>query len=151
MKVVINKCYGGFSLSPKAVKRLADLKGKNCYFFTYDSNTGKYTRVSIEEAKKARWWLAYSVPNPEDYRLNERDEDGLFHSANKRAKQISIPYQRDVERNDPDLIKVIEELGDEANGTFAELKIIEVPDNTKYTIEEYDGIEWVSEEHSTWR
>ena len=32
MKVVINRCYGGFRLSPKAVKRLADFKAGNVIF-----------------------------------------------------------------------------------------------------------------------
>lgn len=53
-------------------------------------------------------------------------------------------------RDDLDLIAVIEELGDKANGMFASLKIIEIPDNVEWEIEEYDGSEWVSEVHRTW-
>lgn len=33
MEIVINVCYGGFSLSPEATKLLAAKKGKECYFF----------------------------------------------------------------------------------------------------------------------
>jgi len=33
MKVAINKCYGGFSLSPLAVQEIAKAKGQPCYFF----------------------------------------------------------------------------------------------------------------------
>jgi len=33
MKIVINKCYGGFGLSPLAIKELAKLNKKKCYFF----------------------------------------------------------------------------------------------------------------------
>ena len=89
MKVVINKCYGGFGLSKKAKNRYAELK---------KSNISEY----------------------------------------------------DIPRNDPILIQVIEELDEEANGFCAKLKIIEIPNDIKWTIEEYDGIEWVAEKHRTW-
>ena len=44
MKIVINKSYGGFSLSPKAVKWLAEKRGQKCYFFksTYDRITHQH-------------------------------------------------------------------------------------------------------------
>lgn len=32
MKLVINSSYGGFYLSPKALKGYLELKGKNAYF-----------------------------------------------------------------------------------------------------------------------
>lgn len=53
-------------------------------------------------------------------------------------------------RTDPDLIEIIETLGDEANNSFSDLKVIEIPDDIKYTIEEYDGKEWIAEKHRTW-
>jgi len=34
MKIAVNRCYGGFGLSAKAVKRIAELNGKECYFYT---------------------------------------------------------------------------------------------------------------------
>jgi hypothetical protein len=48
-----------------------------------------------------------------------------------------------IERTDPDLIRVIEELGEEASGMFANLKIAEVQSGTLYKIDEYDGRESV--------
>lgn len=53
-------------------------------------------------------------------------------------------------RSDEDLIRVIEELGEEANGNFSELKIVEIPDDIKFTIEDYDGKEHIAEVHRTW-
>ena len=40
MKVVINDCYGGFSLSYEAVMRYAELKGFKLYAYVdkYDKN-----------------------------------------------------------------------------------------------------------------
>ena len=46
--------------------------------------------------------------------------------------------------------EVWEETGEEADGTFAELKVVDIPDDVEYTIEEYDGMEWVSEKHRVW-
>ena len=59
--------------------------------------------------------------------------------------------QRDIERNDPILVQVVEEMGSNADGSVAELKIVEVPDDVEWMIEEYDGTEWVAEVHRTWR
>lgn len=37
-----------------------------------------------------------------------------------------------------------------AYGDCADLKIVEIPDDVEWVIEEYDGIEYVSEVHRTW-
>jgi hypothetical protein len=52
MKIVINDCFGGYSLSPIAMQELAKLKGKECYFFTTDLKTKEYKSISLEEAEK---------------------------------------------------------------------------------------------------
>ena len=52
--------------------------------------------------------------------------------------------------SDPLVIEAIEICGKFANGRNADLKIVEVPDEVKWTIEEYDGVEWIAEEHRTW-
>ena len=56
----------------------------------------------------------------------------------------------DIERNDQYLVRVIEELGDDANGRFSELKVVNIPDEVEWQIEEYDGLEWVAEKHRIW-
>lgn len=48
------------------------------------------------------------------------------------------------------LVRVVEELGDVANGTFAKLKVVEIPDGVNYDIDEYDGIESIHEVHRSW-
>jgi hypothetical protein len=57
----------------------------------------------------------------------------------------------DIPRNDPILVSIVEELSEDSWGAFAELKIVEIPDDVSWVIEEYDGSEWVAEEHRTWR
>ena len=49
----------------------------------------------------------------------------------------------DIERTDPILVQVVEELGERANGMCARLYIADVPAGTKYRIDEYDGSESV--------
>lgn len=48
-----------------------------------------------------------------------------------------------IERHDAVLVAVVEELGDEANGEYAKLRIEELPPKTAYRIDEYDGRESV--------
>lgn len=54
---------------------------------------------------------------------------------------------RRLDRNDPALIQVVEELGEKANGSCAELKIATVPTGALYRIDEYDGAETVMTIH----
>ena len=91
MKVVINKCYGGFELSQKAYKELG-----------------------------LEWGDYGSAYNDSSMRSNE------------------------------DLVRVVEKLGSKANGCLANLKVVEIPDDIEWEIEERDGLEWVAEKHRTW-
>jgi len=56
----------------------------------------------------------------------------------------------DLERDDPHLVEVVNELGVDANDWCSELKIIEIPDDVEWEICEYDGREWVAEKHRKW-
>lgn len=58
--------------------------------------------------------------------------------------------EHEIPRNDPALIEVVEQMGEEASNRFSELKIVEIPDDVEWTIAEYDGLEWVAEAHRTW-
>jgi len=91
-KVVINTCFGGFSLSEYACEAYATAKGI------------------------------------------ERKDFSMY----------------ELERDDEALVAVVEQLGKSANGTYAALKVVEIPADVKYTIEEYDGVEHIAEVHRTW-
>jgi len=92
MKVVINKCHGGFGLSKEAENKYKELAG-------------------------------ISDPN--------------FYSGF-------------ITRTDEHLIAVVELLGSAADSRYSELKIVDIPEDVDWYIEEYDGLEWVAETHRTW-
>lgn len=91
MKIVINRCYGGFGLSKEA-----------------------YEFLGLE-------WDGYG-----------------------------FKYDSDEQRTDPNLIRCVETLGKKANGLFANLKVVDIPDDVDYEIEEYDGVESIHEVHRVW-
>jgi hypothetical protein len=53
-------------------------------------------------------------------------------------------------RSRPELIKVIESLGEDANGPYAKLMIVEIPANVAWYIRDNDGAETACEPHRTW-
>lgn len=56
----------------------------------------------------------------------------------------------EIGRDDPALIEAIEELGVDRAGDHNMIKIVEIPEDVSWEIQDYDGIEWVAEKHRTW-
>lgn len=141
MKIVVNKCYGGFGLSPKAVKRYLEQKGKECYFYKqtkYDFRDGENKYDKIDNPEDHQSAVVYTFTEDLGKSVNDiNNKDGWF-------------YERDVDRTDEDLVGVVEELGEDANGPHASLQIKDIPDGIDYIIDEYDGIETIREQHRTW-
>ena len=92
IRIVINRCWGGFMLSETAINRYAELKGV------------------------------------------EPTEDMVYM----------------IHRDDTVLVQVVEELGDLANGTYSNLKIVDIPDGVSWVLEDYDGMESIEEVHRSW-
>ena len=57
----------------------------------------------------------------------------------------------DIVRDCPVLVALVEEMGERANNSWSRLKVVDIPDDIDWYIEEYDGIEHVAEVHRTWR
>jgi len=72
----------------------------------------------------------------------------LFYKDSMEEKNIF--NDREIDRNDLDLVKVVEELGEHASGYYAVLKIVDIPDDVQWHIHEYDGLEHVAEDHRIW-
>jgi hypothetical protein len=82
---------------------------------------------------------------------------GLSNLAAKRYRELAwIPEEElfwtyDIPRDSAILLQVIDELGaQESSGPHAELKVIEIPEGVKWHIGEYDGMEWIAEDHRQW-
>ena len=140
-RVVINKCHGGFGLSNDAVLRYLELSSVPVWCEAQDSLI------------PFKYWLV--PPGPDrlsdpsaqewaDMTLQERQ-------AHNQAYSKQVFYDREVPRDDPFLVRTVLELGEKANGRCAELKVVEIPEDVDWTIEEYDGLEWIAERHRTWR
>ena len=114
VKVVINSCFGGFSLSTTALIEMGKLGNE----------------LALEEIK--------------EFRSEEVANDEIL------LKLYDRNYLYGIERDNPDLVKVVEVLGDRANGCSAELKVVEIPDNMEWEIKEHDGDEHVAEKHRKW-
>lgn len=140
MKIVINKCYGGFSISEAAVKRYAELKGFNVYPEVSSWGHNTFWTAPKDDPRRAM------ILEGEAF-YNASYEDRI--KSNELYEELVLDI-REYERNDPTLIQVVEELGKDADGDCAELKIVEIPDDVEWEIEEYDGAEHIAELHRTW-
>lgn len=131
-KIVINSYYGGFGLSHEAVLRYAELSGIKLF---PDSEFFRsiYYKVPREEYEAAVKNCLTECGNYKDI-----DEKDLILSPTR------------IPRDDAKLIQVIEEMGEKANDGFSKLKIVEIPDDVKWEINDYDGMEWVAEVHRRW-
>ena len=83
---------------------------------------------------------ALQEPNPGVYWPEASDQ------REPRLNQCGFLIPRDDEK----LVRIVEELRDEANGHCAELKVVTIPDEVKWEILKTDGMEHVSEVHRTW-
>lgn len=145
-KVVYNACYGGFGLSPLAIKRyyLAKHPETRLFFYKTEYLDGgqKATRIpgddkSLKGLSSHRTEIRTKDFGEEFYveSISSSDESGFWSN-----KYYVSAY--DIERDDPDLVRVVEELGDDASGDCAELAVADIGEE-KYRIEEYDGWESV--------
>jgi hypothetical protein len=138
MKIVVNKCFGGFGLSYEAVMLYAKLKKMKLYAFT----DFRDTQGKLDFNKK----IPYNGTGNKPFVVH------YCTAPLKKGKLDSQKYfsDRDIARDDPILVKVVEKLGDKASGTVAKLRVIEIPDGVQWEIDDYDGNETISEIHRSW-
>ena len=147
MEIVINSDYGGFSLSPEAT--LAFYKAgctelatpvKEYFGERFDSPETdimgyKHAIIKWNEYKKSK------KTDRAPIFLTILSDDGEFAISNRPNEKY---------RNDKRLVKIVKKMGKKANGGCASLKIVKIPNNVDWIIQEYDGAEWVAEKHRTW-
>jgi hypothetical protein len=138
MKVVINTCYGGYNLSQKAV----DLYVQRSGLKLFRSESGGYTTIPTEAYDKL---VKEEDQQWQQWRQNRETFTG--HKSNRFTWG-----QNKIQRNDDLLVSIVQELGTDANdGTYSKLKVVEIPDDVQFIIQDYDGCEWIAEKHRTWR
>ena len=142
MKVAYNNCFGEFGLSALASTELAAKKGLTLTWYKqvgYKHNGNvKYVRVKGIPGKSWGWFSALTKDCGEE--LKELPSDLYYYPS----------CHEDESRSDPDLIEVIERLGEKANGMCASLAIKEVPDGADFKITDYDGKENVVPLRMSW-
>ena len=137
MKIVINTCYGGFGLSEEAMLAYAERKGLTLYPEKGVLVTTYWTVPPEERVPDvtSQQWTRMSQSERAD------------HNDAYKARTIQ-EYQ--IDRDDPDLVAVVEELGERANGECASLRVVSIPSGIEWEIAEYDELERVAESHRTW-
>ena len=131
-KIVINACHGGFGLSHRAMMRYFELKDMEVYPEVFNAH------YDI--------WVYYIAPPEERNVLPEGSDIG----APMQNAIDQVFYDWKISRDDPALIQAVEELGENSWSSYSELKVVEIPDDVEWEINEYDGLEWVAEKHRTW-
>ena len=147
-KIVIDE-YGGFNLSVLAIDYYATLKGIK--IFSYKRI---FEETNIDEYK-------------ENYRLIDPSENIEYNGMNDiynftmylgdeftTIQEFDFWFIEDfnIKRNDPFLIKTMEDLGEKINGYYTKLKIVEIPDDVEWVVRNEGGYgEYVSEKCRTWR
>ena len=145
MRIVVNAGFGGFSLSDKAERRYAELAG---FEFTRFEQTG------------------WKHNGDEGYRVIGDEEENIFSHTIRGVFEgdfTKLPYTQGQEggegsywssratpRDDKFLLQVVDEMGEDANGRYAKLRVVEIPDEVEWEIDEYDGSESVHEKHQVW-
>ena len=85
-------------------------------------------REALEEADLGAYWPTAATP-----------QEPRFNQCGKL-----------IPRDDQKLAQVVEELGADANGHCAALKVVAIPDDVRWEIRAVNGVEHVSEAHRTW-
>lgn len=143
MKVVVNGCYGGFSISlecAELMESMGSVKAKE------ELDEYRKRLKQFDYRKKHGKWPKSVSKKEETYLQIEFDNGG------KPRWYGYILRDDPVDRSDKHLVLAVSILGSErASGEHAELKIVEIPDDVEWYIAEYDGLEHVAEKHRTWR
>lgn len=141
MKVVINQCYGGFSLSPEALLWLYE-------------NGCKDIAIEVSEYYGLNKWpekenqVKEDIMKFEKYLANPGTSSSFIHVFTSDRKYVLIG--RKIERTNPLLVKCVEINGDRSFGSCAKLEVVEIPDGVEFEIMDYDGMETIHEIHRSW-
>ncbi len=89
---------------------------------------------------RAAWLRLRELGEPLALRENDTPEKYRFGSAFEDSRR----------RTNPNLVKVVEALGDAAHYAGKAMKVVEIPEGVRWRVSDYDGKEHVEEVHRIW-
>ena len=147
MKVVVNRCFGGFGLSGAAYEKLAQWGVPVRKYVEQECGEDGCYNSPPENEGEVIFDRDLTLPGEND------SHDRLYWAYKESASCVTRRYWDGWTRENrahPLVVRAVEELGEAANGDFAELEVVEIPDGIEWEIDEYDGSERVAERHRTW-
>lgn len=139
MKVILNKCYGGFGVSKEAYELYAKKKGVTLYWYERDLNNRGYKKLYRNDFEDVLFKNAITKDFGDVVLKPDDDFWGSILTLNCDS------------RTDPTLIEIVEELGSErASDSYSELVVVDIPDDLDYVIDDYDGIETLHQKVQIW-
>ena len=137
MKVILNKCYGGFGVSQEAYELYAKKKGIELFAYKLEIVSGKpiYKKTNTGSS-------IFTITFTKDF--------GDYIDLSDGISEKYILELRSNHREDPVLIEVVEELGERANSPFSKLVVVDIPDGMEYEVDDYDGVETLHQKVEKW-
>ncbi len=140
-KIVINSKHGGFGVSPEAIHELFRRGCRGIQAMKVEDvfhDKGDESAFCLDE--QIFRWRAY---------LSSAEALNPFQTYFSPDEKLVLACPM-IDRDDPDLVSVVEQLGSRANAPLANLEIVEIPHDVVWQIQECDGNEHVAEAHRTW-
>lgn len=131
-KIVLNQCYGCFELSFEAQQLYAKYANIELYRYTQSnfSHSDDLIRL-VKKPKKSKDISCFIF-------LIDLGDDLVIEPRKFNFIQNMLWCPDDIPRDDPNLVRVVEELGDEANTERSQLEIYSIPWDAKFTIHELE-------------
>lgn len=149
-ELLINRCFGGYTLSNEVLIELTKRKHKDfkkLYFYCKDYSNQRY--VKIKDFKYKNGKLVNSGYFLDSLYLSYHDQGDIVKYND--FKYDKLIWSDDWSRDDEDLIKLFKEWGSErCSGDCSKLKLVEIPNDIEYYIDDYDGLESIHEKHRSW-
>ncbi len=86
--------------------------------------------------------------NWDNGRALEEEDSGAYWPAAEEPREPSLVWEL-IPRDDENLVRMVEELGEVADEHAATLRIVTIPEDVKWVITKTEGGEQVSETHRT--